>query len=82
MLDEAGGHVSIPEAAFDADGEVDETDVFCGACREHESTDDNDIVLCDGDCRRAYHLGCLNPPITLDDRTLPQRMLCRLGSRG
>ena len=71
MIDEAGGHVSIPAEAFDADGEVDEADVFCAACRAHESTDDNDIVLCDGDCRRAYHLQCLTPPLRLEDRTHP-----------
>ena len=71
MIDQAGGHVSIPAAAFDPDGEVDEADVFCAACRVHESTDDNDIVLCDGDCRRAYHLKCLTPPLRLEDRTRP-----------
>ena len=50
--------------------------MFCAACHEHESTDDNDIVLCDGDCRRAYHLNCLNPPLRLEDRARPplQRM--------
>ena len=71
VIDEAGGHVSIPAAAFDPDGEVDEADVFCAVCREHESTDDNDIVLCDGDCRRAYHLQCLTPPLRLEDRARP-----------
>lgn len=40
---------------FDSDGEVSEKDVFCARCRSYRSTNANDIVLCDGDCLRAYH---------------------------
>jgi hypothetical protein len=31
---------------------------------------ENDIILCDGDCRRAYHERCLDPPI--DASALPE----------
>ena len=31
---------------------------------------DNDIILCDGACRRAYHERCLDPP--LDAAALPE----------
>jgi len=41
--------------------------IFCACCLSAEADDDNDIVLCDGDCSRAYHLRCLQPPLTLAD---------------
>ncbi len=31
---------------------------------------ENDIILCDGNCHRAYHERCLDPP--LDASTLPE----------
>lgn len=31
---------------------------------------DNDIILCDGHCNRAYHVKCLIPPV--DPETLPE----------
>jgi hypothetical protein len=33
--------------------------IFCARCSSAEADDDNDIVLCDGPCCRAYHLSCL-----------------------
>lgn len=42
-------------------------ELACCVCFGNESTDDNDLVLCDGaGCFRAYHQGCL-PPSTSDD---------------
>lgn len=43
----------IPEHAHDSDGEVDVSDIFCATCKETHSTDDNDLVLCDGPCNRC-----------------------------
>ena len=31
---------------------------------------DNDIIMCDGHCNRAYHVKCLVPPV--DPNTLPE----------
>ena len=31
---------------------------------------DNDIILCDGPCNRAYHVRCLVPPV--DPEALPE----------
>lgn len=36
----------------------------------HELVQDNDIILCDGDCHRAYHEKCVEPP--LNASTLPE----------
>jgi len=36
-----------------------DTQIVCARCRSGEADDNNDIVLCDGECCRAYHLGCL-----------------------
>jgi hypothetical protein len=38
-------------------GEIDVEDVGCSICLSLESTEDNDILLCDRDgCFRAYHM--------------------------
>ena len=39
-------------------------DIFCASCRGKDSEmADNDILLCDGPCQRAYHAQCLTPPL-------------------
>ena len=63
ICDEAGGDKAIPRECFDEEGEVDCNDIFCGRCRESDSTDDNDIIMCDGMCDRAYHMKCVFPPL-------------------
>ena len=63
ICDEAGGDKAIPRECFDEEGEVDCNDIFCGKCRESDSTDDNDIIMCDGMCDRAYHMKCVFPPL-------------------
>eukprot|EP00854_Cymbomonas_tetramitiformis_P004203 gene4202-5179_t len=45
-LDEANGDKPIPDTSWH-DGEIDEIEIFCAKCLEKESTDDNDILLCD-----------------------------------
>lgn len=36
VMDEADGDAAIPLSSYDAAGEVDEKDIFCGKCREFE----------------------------------------------
>lgn len=48
-------------------GELDAEDVFCSACGHAEATDENDILLCDGFCERAYHQRCVVPPVATED---------------
>jgi hypothetical protein len=43
----------IPAHAFDSDGEVEVKHIFCAKCKGRRSTDDNDLVLCDGVCNRC-----------------------------
>jgi len=51
-----------------ADALVDVEEVGCSICRVLESTDDNDILLCDRTgCFRAYHMRCFDPPITPEE---------------
>ncbi|KAM7269708.1 hypothetical protein ACFE04_025205 [Oxalis oulophora] len=37
--------------------------IFCAKCKLREAFPDNDIVLCDGTCNRAFHQKCLDPPL-------------------
>lgn len=42
-----------------------EAHAVCSRCHGGESTDGNEILLCDGkSCPAAYHMRCLEPPLT------------------
>mmetsp|Transcript_1674 Transcript_1674/g.4824 ORF Transcript_1674/g.4824 Transcript_1674/m.4824 type:complete len:336 (+) Transcript_1674:180-1187(+) len=75
-MDESGGDQPIDHAHYDSDGELGEEHIFCSKCGEYESCDDNDIILCDGNCRRAYHQKCVMPPIDLDAIAEDEPWLC------
>eukprot|EP00775_Hariotina_reticulata_P011674 gene11674-11817_t len=66
----------IPKEAVDSDGEVDVSDIFCAKCKESRSSDDNDLVLCDGPCNRAYHECCLQPRLVAADIPEDEGWLC------
>ena len=43
-------------------------EVACSICGQYESTDDNDIIMCDRtNCFRAFHVNCADPPLTPED---------------
>ena len=67
FIQEGGGFQRIPAEKFNEDGSIDEGDIFCAKCLGGEATEENDIVLCDGYCGRAYHLMCLEPPLRMSD---------------
>eukprot|EP00953_Heterococcus_sp_UTEX-ZZ885_P024045 13179-Heterococcus_DN1.PRE.3 len=51
----------------DEDGQIDLEYVLCTRCGTSETTDENDLVLCDNTgCFRAYHQECLDPPVSSD----------------
>ena len=76
FCEEAGGDRAIPQDAYDSEGEVDASDIFCGRCHEMESYDDNDIVMCDGPCNRAYHEACLSPRLVAAELPEDEGWLC------
>ena len=41
--------------------------IFCAKCNIQDSGENNDIILCDGFCDRAFHQMCLVPPLETDD---------------
>lgn len=61
---------SIQESAFDPDGQIFFDDIFCAVCKSKEVYPENDIILCDGACNRAFHQFCLDPPLRTED--IPQ----------
>ncbi|XRB08401.1 PHD-type domain-containing protein [Pycnococcus provasolii] len=67
VLYESNGERRIPKDAYDENGELDSSQIICSVCCSGECDDDNDIIMCDGECDRAYHMRCLDPPLTPDD---------------
>ena len=58
------------EEVKDDDSGVDVEDVACSICGVFESTEDNDIIMCDRtNCFRAFHVNCTDPPMTEEERT-------------
>ena len=50
------------------DEQEEENIITCSLCFSSESTDDNDILLCDGiSCCRAFHMECLSPKVTIEE---------------
>ncbi|GLU10561.1 hypothetical protein SLE2022_273540 [Rubroshorea leprosula] len=60
---------SIEDSVIASDGSVHHEHIFCAKCKLREAFPDNDIVLCDGTCNRAFHQKCLDPP--LDTENIP-----------
>lgn len=60
LLSAAG---SIEESVIASDGSVHHEHIFCAKCKLREAFPDNDIILCDGTCNRAFHQKCLDPPL-------------------
>jgi PHD-finger len=51
----------------DEDGQIDLEYVLCTKCGTSDTTDENDLVLCDNTgCFRAYHQECLEPHVSSD----------------
>eukprot|EP00250_Pteridium_aquilinum_P008951 c18331_g1_i1 orf=75-1646(-) len=58
---------SIQDSAFDPEGQIYFDDIFCAICKSKEVFPENDIILCDGSCNRAFHQFCLDPPLRTED---------------
>lgn len=56
----------LKDADPDYDGsDIDLDEIFCAVCQIEDDTVNNDIVLCDGVCGRAYHQKCHDPPLAV-----------------
>eukprot|EP00980_Cylindrotheca_fusiformis_P013490 scaffold3440_cov99-Cylindrotheca_fusiformis.AAC.1 len=52
----------------DNDSGVTLDDLQCCICFVGDCTDDNDVILCDGEgCYRAYHMKCIQPAVKPED---------------
>ncbi len=50
------------------EGDIDVEQVGCTSCGMGESTDENDILLCDHvGCFCAFHMKCCDPPVSIDE---------------
>ncbi|KAK4257734.1 hypothetical protein QN277_007287 [Acacia crassicarpa] len=69
QLDTLSSVGSIEGSVIAPDGSVYHEHIFCAKCKLREAFPDNDIILCDGTCNRAFHQKCLDPP--LDTENIP-----------
>ncbi|KAK7281173.1 hypothetical protein RIF29_08920 [Crotalaria pallida] len=69
QLDSLSSVGSIEDSVIGPDGSVYHEHIFCANCNLREAFPDNDIILCDGTCNRAFHQRCLDPP--LDTENIP-----------
>ncbi|KAF8053149.1 hypothetical protein N665_1458s0007 [Sinapis alba] len=53
----------MEEKVMAPDGSIHHDHIFCAECNSREASLDNDIILCDGTCNRAFHQKCLDPPL-------------------
>ncbi|KAK7329743.1 hypothetical protein VNO77_23920 [Canavalia gladiata] len=69
QLDSLSPCSSIEDSVIAPDASVYQEHIFCAKCKMHEELPDNNILLCDGTCSRAFHQKCLDPP--LDSENIP-----------
>ncbi|KAK6147436.1 hypothetical protein DH2020_018348 [Rehmannia glutinosa] len=60
----------INDSAVAPDGSIHHEHIVCAKCKLREAFPDNDIILCDGTCNRAFHQKCLDPPLSTEN--IPQ----------
>ncbi|GAA0173353.1 chromatin/chromatin-binding, or -regulatory protein [Lithospermum erythrorhizon] len=57
----------IDDSVVAPDGSVHHEHIICAKCMSLEAFPDNDIILCDGTCNRAFHQNCLDPPLKTEN---------------
>ncbi|KAI4344463.1 hypothetical protein L6164_011688 [Bauhinia variegata] len=69
QLDSLSSVGSIEDSVIAPDGSVYHEHIFCAKRKLPEAFPDNDIILCDITCNRAFHQKCLDPP--MDTKNIP-----------
>lgn len=67
QLDLLSSEGRIGDAVISPDGSVFHEHIFCAKCKLRDAFPDNDIILCDGTCNRAFHQKCLEPPLATEN---------------
>lgn len=76
-LDSLSLEGTMKEFIFDSHGQIYHEDIFCAICKRQDVVVNNDIILCDGACDRAFHQLCLRPPLrTVDIPPEDEGWLC------
>ncbi|XP_042054154.1 pathogenesis-related homeodomain protein-like isoform X2 [Salvia splendens] len=68
QLDLLSSDGRINDAAVAPDGSMHHEHIICAKCKLREELPDNDIILCDGTCNRAFHQECMDPPLSTENR--------------
>mmetsp|Transcript_14001 Transcript_14001/g.16393 ORF Transcript_14001/g.16393 Transcript_14001/m.16393 type:complete len:392 (-) Transcript_14001:494-1669(-) len=62
----------------DSDSGVDASEILCSICKTGNSTDENDIVMCDLEgCNKAFHQKCCVPEVTQAELENSDDWFCR-----
>ncbi|XP_042054153.1 pathogenesis-related homeodomain protein-like isoform X1 [Salvia splendens] len=67
QLDLLSSDGRINDAAVAPDGSMHHEHIICAKCKLREELPDNDIILCDGTCNRAFHQECMDPPLSTEN---------------
>ncbi|XP_051131626.1 pathogenesis-related homeodomain protein [Andrographis paniculata] len=67
QLDSLSSEGRINDSNIAPDGSVHHEHIICAKCVLSEAFPDNDIILCDGSCNRAFHQQCLDPPLLTEN---------------
>ncbi|KAK3033285.1 hypothetical protein RJ639_033216 [Escallonia herrerae] len=67
QLDSLSSVGCIEGSVIGPDGSVHHEHIFCAICKLREAFRDDDIILCDGTCNRAFHQKCLDPPLLTEN---------------
>ncbi|CAJ1941765.1 unnamed protein product [Sphenostylis stenocarpa] len=70
QLDSLGSVSSIEDSAIPPHGSGFYEHIICAKCKMREEAPDNDVIRCDGTCKRAFHQKCLDPPLDTENAPL------------
>ncbi|KAK7388141.1 hypothetical protein VNO78_22948 [Psophocarpus tetragonolobus] len=69
QLDSLGSLSSIEDSAVAPNGSVYHEHILCVKCKVNEEHPEENIIVCNGTCKRAFHQQCLDPPLETENIT-------------